>query len=276
MSLVSDLLASIEDAPALTVQRSVVGPRFFGVALGEARFGASSNARDDGVGDAARLWSGVAFLGQHQRPSSDLVETTLRAAQGRPAAAIAGWLLEGEAGGADLPRETLVRTAIGAATLNALLAQQLAAQGTALGEENGLDVLAQAGAGKRLAVVGGFPYLEEIRAKAAQSWILELDPDEDHVPASAAPEVLPQADVVGITGSTLANGTLSGLLELCRPDAFVVLIGPTTPISPVLFQYGATALCGIASDDTERVFASIVQEGSTRRIPGTHAVSLRR
>jgi uncharacterized protein len=276
MGLVSDLLASVADAPALTVQRAVVGPRFFGIALGESSTSGTMDAH----------WTGVAFLGQHQRPAGDVIEQTLQSTQGLPAAEVAGWLREGDGG--DVPKETLARSAIGAATLNALLAQQRASRGTALGDENGLDVMAQAAVGKRLAVIGGFPYLDEIRAKTTQSWILELDPDDEHTPASAAPEVLPQADVVGVTGSALANGTLEGVLKLCRPDAFVVLklcrpdafvvlIGPTSPMSPVLFKHGAKALCGISipSEETERVFAAIVQEGSTRRIPGTRPISLR-
>lgn len=40
--------------------------------------------------------------------------------------------------------------------------------------------------------------------------------------------------------STLRNNdhhTFAGLLALCRPDALVMVLGPSTPLSPVLFDY---------------------------------------
>ena len=120
--------------------------------------------------------------------------------------------------------------------------------------------------------------------------MLELEPQGDDLPAAAAPEVLPQADVVGITGSTLANGTLEGLLALCRPEATVVLIGPTTPLSTVLFDYGADVLCGVLVDDPERpwprwptrgsspprVFRDTPGRGGPHYYPGRRVAVLRR
>jgi uncharacterized protein (DUF4213/DUF364 family) len=170
-----------------------------------------------------------------------------------------------------------LRADVGGAALNALLGAQLRASGAALGDENGLVLLAEQAAGRRLAVVGRFPNLPRIRASAAESWVLELRPEGDDLPAEAAPEVLPRADVVGITGSALANGTLEGLLALCRPEATVVLIGPTTPLSPVLFDYGVDVLCGTLVDDPLRVVAQLTGEPAvpTPRLPGMRPVSLR-
>jgi uncharacterized protein (DUF4213/DUF364 family) len=164
----------------------------------------------------------------------------------------------------------------GVAALNALLAARLASSGLTLGDENGLDLIARRAAGRRLAVVGRFPYLSHVRSEAAQSWVLELDPEGDEFPARAAPDILPQADVVGISGSTLANGTLEGLLRLCRSDALVAVIGPTTPLSPVVFQYGASILCGVVVEDVDLALESVATGDSTRRVPGTRRVSLDR
>jgi len=251
VSLTRDLLAAVTDSPALVIQRVEAGARFFGVRLDEA--------------------AGIAFLGAHQRPSPEEVEAAAIRARERPALEVARWL-DGDSA-TDRQR---VQTAIGAAALNALLAHGITQEQPALGQENGLDLIAKHGEGKRLAIVGHFPYLDTLRAKAMQSWVLELDPEDGDTPAGEAPTVLPQADVVGITGSALANGTLEGMLLLCRRDAFVVLIGPTTPLSPVLFDYGVDALCGVIAEDPDQVLTAITQEGSTRRIPGTRPVSLRR
>jgi uncharacterized protein (DUF4213/DUF364 family) len=166
--------------------------------------------------------------------------------------------------------------AYGAAALNAIFAYGHLARGAILRTENGLDALGREGAGRRLAIVGRFPHLDEMRRAALQSWVLELEPEGDELPSDAAPEVLPVAEVVGLTGSTLANGTLEGLLRLCRPEAFVALIGPTTPLSPVLFAYGVDALFGVMPEDPALALATIAQDGSTRRIPGMRSVCLTR
>ena len=257
MSLAAALLESVQEVwqgKTLVAKRAEVGPRFFGI-------GAGSPA-EDGLGAA-----GVAFLGPHQRRTASAVQDVVASTRGRPIDTVAGWLAAGE---------SLEHAALGAAALNALLSLKLHQDGTALGDENGLDVLARESVGKKLAVVGRFPYLDEIRAKATASWVLELEPEADEVGPSGAAEALGQAEVVGITGSTIANGTLEGLLAMCRRDAFVVLIGPSTPLSPVLFEYKVSALCGVIASEPEQTLASIVNEGSTRRIPGTRSVSLRR
>jgi len=152
------------------------------------------------------------------------------------------------------------------------------AAGRPLGDEHGMDLLARAAAGRRLAVVGHFPNVARVRAGAAESWVLELRPQADDLPAGAAPEVLPRADAVGITGSTLANGTLEGLLALCPADAFVVLLGPTTPLSPLLFEFGVDVLCGAVVDDPAAAVAGLAGPPATagHRLPGTHPVSWRR
>ena len=261
MGLARELLESVKGFTAgrrVEVRRAEVGPRFFGVTPAYE-------------GSETLLTTGVAFLGAHQRPAAERVDEVVAEARDEAASAVAEWVVRpaGADGG-------LIHTAVGAAALNGLLALTLMEVGTPLGNENGLDVLARETVGKRLAVVGRFPYLEEIRAKAARSWVLELEPEGEESPASSAPEILGQADVVGITGSTMANGTLEGLLRACRREAFVVLIGPSTPLSAVLFDYGVSELCGVMAEEPARVLESIMNEGSTRRIPGTRAVSLRR
>jgi hypothetical protein len=261
MGLLSDLLASVGESPPYVATGAVAGRRFTAVG------GALAPAAPPDV-------AGLAYTAQGEDdPAYDPPSASAALAAevtGRPLLHLAQSVIPGRAPGAG-------RLDVGAAALNALLAAAAAAGAAGpLGEENGLDLVVRLSAGKRLAMVGRFPYLDGARLTATRTWVLELDPGEDDLPAAAAPEVLPQADVVGITGSTLANGTLEGLLALCRADATVVLIGPTTPLSPVLFDYGADVLCGALVDDPPRALA-VLADGTLKprpRIPGTRVVSL--
>jgi len=57
--------------------------------------------------------------------------------------------------------------------------------------------------------------------------------------------------VVAITGTSLTNHTLEHLLELCDPKAYIVMLGDTVPLSPVLLDYGVHALSGTRVVDAD-------------------------
>jgi uncharacterized protein (DUF4213/DUF364 family) len=97
-------------------------------------------------------------------------------------------------------------------------------------------------------------------------WVLEMRPGPGDLPAEAASEVIPQADVVAITSTTLINRTFEGLLALCRPDAYVLLLGPTTPLSPLLFEQGLDVLSGSLVDDVDGVLRLVGQGATFRQI----------
>ena len=184
------------------------------------------------------------------------------------------------AGGSALELAALVRSerlmerSIGMAAVNALL-PRLEAQWI---EGNAEEMLARRGAGKRVAMVGRFPFAERLRQRVGTLWVLEQRPRDDDLPAEAAPDVIPQADVVAITGTTLLNGTFAGLMGLRRADAWVMLLGPSTPLSPVLFGYGVDALSGAAVDDVDAVLTAVSQGAGFRQVnkAGVRLVTMER
>ena len=97
---------------------------------------------------------------------------------------------------------------------------------------NAGQVLEEEGAGKKMVVVGHFPFVEKLKEIAGTLWVLERRPQSGDLPADQAERVIPQADVVAITGTALINGTMEGLLKLCRPDSLVMVLGPTHPLHP--------------------------------------------
>lgn len=152
---------------------------------------------------------------------------------------------------------------IGLATVNALLPRQP----HTWQEIHSKDLLAELGAGKTIAMVGHFPFVDELRPLVGKLNVLELNPkDENDLPASAAPEIIPQADVLAITAMTLINHTFDGLLALRRPGTPTVVIGPSTPLSPLMFDLEITHLSGAVIENADAIFDGLVMGCSFREL----------
>lgn len=157
-----------------------------------------------------------------------------------------------------------MEASIGVAAINSLLEvdESLSV------EINASEVLASQGRGKNIALVGHFPFIPQLRQVAGQLWVIEQHPGEDEYPAQAAHELIPQADLVAITSSALINHTLDWLLSLCPPGATVMLLGPSTPLSNVLFDHGVTIMSGARVVDEETVLRAVGQGASFRQVEG--------
>jgi uncharacterized protein (DUF4213/DUF364 family) len=109
---------------------------------------------------------------------------------------------------------------------------------------------------KSVAVVGAFvPVLRCLkdRGRGGPWWVIEQDPatlkgeELDHyVPAAESREIISRADVLIVTGVTLINHTLEGILEAARADADIAVMGPTAGIVPEpLFDRGVRVVGGV-------------------------------
>lgn len=132
------------------------------------------------------------------------------------------------------------------------------------------------GAGKDVALVGHFPFIPRLRTATRNLWVIEQHPASDEHPAVSAREFIPRADVVALTGSALINHTLDDLLALCRPDALVLILGPTTPLSPVLFRHGASIIAGSRIVDETAVLQAISQGANFRQVTGVRLLAFTR
>jgi len=132
-------------------------------------------------------------------------------------------------------------------------------------DKNALEILKEKSQGKRVAIIGHFPFIPKLRQVASELWVLEKHPIEGDLPESETAGILAKADVVGITGTTLINHTFEGLMELCK-NSFVVVLGPSTPLSPVLFDYGVDALSGVEVTDADSVLHSISEGANFRQV----------
>jgi hypothetical protein len=148
------------------------------------------------------------------------------------------------------------------AAINALLPQQPASWI----DLNAEEVIAAHGAGQSVVLIGHFPFVERLQARVGKLTVLELNPQPGDVPVSMAADLLPTAKVVAITGMTLLNHTLDGLLQLCAPDALVILLGPSVPLDPLFFENGVDILCGSIVTSIDPVLAAVRQGATFRQV----------
>jgi len=248
VSVIDDLLSVISDGRVLDVRVGALMTAAVVEVDGRARCGLASTARD---GDDHHYGRGPAV-----RDAGQLTLYTAREL-------------------ASLVRsESPMEAAIGMATINALLPPQT----ERWVDLNAVEVIAQHGEGRRVALVGHFPFVPRLRECVGTLWVLEQRPREGDLPAEAAPEIIPQADVLAVTGMTLINHTFDGLMALRRPDATVLVLGPSTPLSPVLFDHGVHFLSGAAVEDIKAVLRAVSQGANFRQLhrQGVRLVTMRK
>ncbi len=168
--------------------------------------------------------------------------------------------------------DNLLEASIGVAALNSLIRVD-ARQAV---EINAVDVLIERGKGKNIALVGHFPFIPKLADAAGHLWVIEQHPVEGELPPGSAAELIPQADVVALTGSSLINHSLDGLLATCRSHALVMVLGPSTPLSPVLFKHGVTYISGTQVLDEEAVLRTVGQGANFQQVEGVRLLTIAR
>jgi uncharacterized protein len=106
--------------------------------------------------------------------------------------------------------------------------------------------------GKKVAVVGHFPHLESLLEPICDFSIIEWDPEDGDYPMSACEYLLPVCDYVYLNCTSIVDKTLPRLLELSKKAKRITLVGPGTPLAPMLFNYGIGDLSGFIIKDNLR------------------------
>ncbi|MFA5518964.1 MAG: DUF364 domain-containing protein, partial [Spirochaetota bacterium] len=154
------------------------------------------------------------------------------------------------------------KASIGIAAINSLLKIDPEQHSDA----DGLKIISEMGKDKNISVIGHFPNVAALAKEAKNLWIIEKNPIEGDLPEEEGKKFIPKSDIVVITSTTLINKTLEGILELCRPDSVKMLLGPSTPLSDVIFDYGIDLLSGSVVTETETVLKSVSEGVSFRQL----------
>jgi uncharacterized protein (DUF4213/DUF364 family) len=97
---------------------------------------------------------------------------------------------------------------------------------------------------KSIAIVGDFPFTDDLKQLAREVTVIQKTMGPETRLDTDSERILRQADIAIIRGSAIVAGSLEHLLDLSR-SCYTIVFGPSTPLSPILFEYGADQLVGI-------------------------------
>jgi uncharacterized protein (DUF4213/DUF364 family) len=153
-----------------------------------------------------------------------------------------------------------VEARLGVAALNAAMA---AARPSSSFQPAGMP---RAG-GKTVGLVGEFAFTEQMKNLAGE--VILVDEDE-------AEHRLPGLDIAIIPGSAIVEHRLEPLLR-ASAECYTIVYGPSTPLSPVLLDYGADQLVGVRITNPDKAAEFISSDTpNLMECPGIKPVVLRK
>jgi hypothetical protein len=165
--------------------------------------------------------------------------------------------------------EDISKAPLGLAAINSLIDINL----TKCIDIDGLKLIYEIGKDKNISIIGHFPFLEELAKVARNLWVIEKHPGPGDIPEESGQDYLPRSDIVVISGTTLINHTLPGILSLCKEKSVKMLLGPTTPMSETLFDHGIDILSGSMVTDRELALKHISEGANFMHLKRSGAVS---
>ncbi len=115
---------------------------------------------------------------------------------------------------------------------------------------------------KNVCIIGRYPglnkYSEEMQMK-----VIELNPGPEDFPAPASEYLLPEAEWVFLTATSIANKTFPRLVQLAK-NSKLVLMGPTLPWLPELKQLGIDYLAGVKVTNLPALRETVAEGGGVR------------
>jgi uncharacterized protein (DUF4213/DUF364 family) len=249
LSEIAEILGSELDG--LTVERAVIGLFFTGVKLSNGIAGACATPIKT-IPEAVCC------------PTSAMAMPFSGKLRGRPAFDLANEAL-GDHG---------IRRAVGIAAMNALADTCWSCRPHPETELRlGIDAFdaTEIRPGEKVVVVGAFvPFLRALKRRNQPFLVLEQDPatlKADELPffrpAEQAGSIVPEADVLLVTGTTLINDTLEELLSLAKPSARVTMVGPTVSLLPDAFLSRGADILGTVRITAPDDFLDLLAEGAS-------------
>ena len=139
---------------------------------------------------------------------------------------------------------------------------------------NAQEIILKRGKCKKVGIIGHFPFIGKFKNQFGKLYIFEKNPRNKDLSEKEIPNFLPQADVVAFSSTTLTNHTFENIMQNIKKDSFVILLGPTSPVSPILFDFGINAVSGVYFDNEKSIITQVKQATPYRFIKGKKYVTI--
>lgn len=118
------------------------------------------------------------------------------------------------------------------------------------------EIILEHGREKEVALVGNFPFVGRLRKEVKRLHLLELRDVPEAVPYEQWEEALHKSNVVALTSTALLTRSMAYFLRHTK-HALVIVIGPSTPLTSVLFNWGVYVLAGSIIVDQKQVMEGV-------------------
>jgi len=166
--------------------------------------------------------------------------------------------------------DNLLEASIGMAAINCGLSKTVVKYHAV----NAKKIISEKAKNKVLGIIGHFPFLDDQQSQYKECYIFEKQPKPGDLKESDIPVFLPRVDVAAITGTSITNHTFDGIRENLPKVSYNIILGPSTPLSPILFEYGMDMVSGTRVTDYDIAKKYVLQATPTRYLQGIEMISL--
>jgi uncharacterized protein (DUF4213/DUF364 family) len=139
---------------------------------------------------------------------------------------------------------------------------------------NAKEIILKKGKNKVLGIIGHFPFLDEQKDHFSACYIFEKYPHKGDLKESDIAHYLPKADVVAITGTTMTNHTFDNIYNSLPKSSYNIMLGPSTPLSPLLFDHGMDMVSSTRVMNYRNVKEQVLMGTPTRYLTDVEMVSI--
>jgi uncharacterized protein (DUF4213/DUF364 family) len=139
---------------------------------------------------------------------------------------------------------------------------------------NAKTLILEKGKNKKVGIIGHFPFLEEQKDAYKACYIFEKHPRPGDLKEEDIPKFLPTVDVAAITATSITNHTFEDIIRHLPKKSYNIILGPSTPLSTLLFDYGMHAVSGSVVTDYGLLRKHVLQATPTRYLPGLSMISI--
>lgn len=166
-------------------------------------------------------------------------------------------------------KKSSLLTTLKVAVVNAVSSRLLSSpQYKILNNTDPIDLL-ELHEGVKITLVGAFhSYIKKAKEKNCRLRVLELEEQalepidrQYFVPANTYSEIIPDSDILIITGLTIVNETIDDLLKCVQPNTKVIITGPSSSFIPDIFFEEKVDMIGSIGIKNPELLWQIVSEG---------------